>query len=100
MSAWLKRRDKTEVRMTCAEAARVLEAYLDGETDRVTARRVAAHLEECRRCGLEFSTYREIKRALVRREKPDADAVVRLRRFGESLLHDGQAGEPDWIAGV
>jgi anti-sigma factor RsiW len=84
--------------MTCAEVARVLQAYLDGETDEVTARRVAAHLEDCRRCGLEIRTYREIKNALARRQKPDA--VARLRGFGESLLHGDPADGPGRIPGA
>ncbi|KUL35437.1 hypothetical protein ADL12_19780 [Streptomyces regalis] len=75
--------------MGCAEAVRVLQAYLDGETDEVTARRVVAHLDDCRDCGMEADLYREIKKSLARRERPDARAVERLRGFGESLLHTG-----------
>lgn len=40
----------------CLRTSRVLQAYLDGETDERTARRVAHHLEDCRRCGLQAST--------------------------------------------
>ncbi|MGR8009497.1 zf-HC2 domain-containing protein [Streptomyces hypolithicus] len=69
------------------QVARVLQSYLDGESDEITARRVAAHLEDCRRCGLEASAYREIKNALARRETLDSGAVARLRGFGESLMH-------------
>lgn len=76
----------------CAKVNRVLQSYLDGETDETTARRVAAHLEECRRCGLEASVYREIHNALARRAKPDTEAVERLRAFGESLASDPAAG--------
>ncbi|MGW0734812.1 zf-HC2 domain-containing protein [Streptomyces sp. NPDC002851] len=36
---------------------KVLQAYLDGETDELTARRVADHVEDCRRCGLEATVY-------------------------------------------
>lgn len=72
--------------------ARVLQSYVDGETDEVTARRVAAHLEDCRRCGLEAALYREIKNSLARREAPDQDAVARLRAFGESLAR-GEDGD-------
>ncbi|MFJ9012523.1 anti-sigma factor family protein [Streptomyces canus] len=94
MSAWLRRRDSPERRMSCIQVARVLQAYLDGETDEVTAGPVAAHLEDCRRCGLEAGTYREIKSALTRLEQPDAGAVERLRVFAEGLLrrHDGGEG--------
>lgn len=74
------------------QVARVLQYYLDGETDEVTARRVAAHLESCRRCGLNASVYREIRGALARRETPDPEALDRLRAFGTSLLTDPAAG--------
>lgn len=69
----------------CRKAARLLQSYLDGELDEVAARRVAAHLEACRRCGLEAATYSEIKRALTRHGAVPADAVERLRAFGEHL---------------
>ncbi|WP_079085756.1 anti-sigma factor family protein [Streptomyces dysideae] len=75
--------------MGCAEVIRVLQAYLDGETDEVTARQVVEHLDDCRDCGLEADLYREIKNSLARQERPDARAVARLRGFGESLLHTG-----------
>ncbi|MDR3084368.1 MAG: zf-HC2 domain-containing protein [Streptomyces sp.] len=85
--------------MNCMRVARVLQSYVDGETDEVTARRVAVHLEDCRRCGLEAATFREIKNALARREHLNPAAVTRLRGFGESLLHsthrqiEGENGE-------
>lgn len=92
MSMWSKRRRQAERRMNCMQVARVLQAYLDGETDEITARRVAAHLEDCRRCGLKAEIYREIKSALSRRAEPEADAVERLREFAEGLLRHGTDG--------
>ncbi|MFI1730033.1 anti-sigma factor family protein [Streptomyces acidicola] len=77
--------------MTCMQAGRVLQAYLDGETDDATVCRVAVHLADCRRCGPEARTYREIKNALVRRAEPDPDAVERLRGFARGLMqHETQ----------
>jgi anti-sigma factor RsiW len=81
--------------MNCMQVARLLQSYLDGETDEVTARGVEAHLKDCRRCGLEVSVYREIHNALARRTEPDAGAVERLRAFGESLRSDPAAGAGD-----
>ncbi len=73
-------------RMRCLKTMRVLQEYLDGHLDEVSSRRVALHLEECRRCGLEASVYSEIKAALRRKERPvDPDTLDRLRRFGEAL---------------
>lgn len=75
---------------SCLEVGSGLQRYLDGEVDEVTARRVARHLEACRRCGLEASTYAEIKAALAARsDDVPEDAVARLRRFGEQLM-DGE----------
>ncbi|MPY49878.1 anti-sigma factor family protein [Streptomyces acidicola] len=85
--------------MSCAQVLRVLQEYLDGETDDVTARRVRAHLDGCRDCGLEARTYREIKNALVRQEQPDARAVARLRGFGESLLDPAPGDQHDRTPG-
>lgn len=79
----------------CLRVGRLLQSYLDGETDEVTARRVAAHVKDCRRCGLEASVYEEIHRALSRRAEPDTGAVDRLRAFGASLVADPPAGDED-----
>ncbi|WP_246203519.1 anti-sigma factor family protein [Streptomyces tailanensis] len=79
--------------MTCREVARVLQACLDGEAEEATARRVAAHAEDCRRCGLETAVYREIKNSLARQEVPDESAMARLRDFGSALLTAGPPPE-------
>ena len=75
---------------SCMQVMRVLQSYLDGQADEVTARRVSKHLEACRRCGLEAATYREIKAALARRAAPlDGASLERLRTFGSSLARTG-----------
>jgi hypothetical protein len=72
---------------SCRAVARVLQGYLDGAVDEMTARRVALHLEACRRCGLEAHTYQELKRALARRSAHvDRLALERLRGFALHLL--------------
>lgn len=76
-------------RSGCLRVTRVLQSYLDGEVDEVTSAIVAKHLEECRRCGLEASTYRAIKSAITEAGPDvapvDAEAIERLRRFTEDL---------------
>ncbi len=78
--------------MTCHEVGLVLQAFLDDEADEVAARRVANHLHDCVRCGMEAATYERIKQS-IGRQRPALDpaTVARLRRFGEQLA----AGGPD-----
>lgn len=91
MGTWLRRwRGRDEA--TCAEVARVLQRHLDGEIDELTARRVARHLERCRRCGLEARTYRAIKDALSRSAPIDPGALDRLREFGRRLADEATDG--------
>lgn len=89
---WARRRLRPDARARCAEVARWLQPYLDGEVDARTLRLVGAHLEQCRRCGLEAETYHALKQALVRSSDPPAEPVARLRAFADRL----SAGEiPD-----
>jgi predicted anti-sigma-YlaC factor YlaD len=76
-------------RSDCRQVAKVLQSYLDGETEAPTSSMVAEHLEVCRKCGLEASTYLAIKTAIAAsspESRPvDEDAVARLRDFAEGL---------------
>ncbi len=54
----------TPSQMSCRQVGKVLQTYLDDELDDDTARKVAAHLEDCRRCGLEAETYEALKESL------------------------------------
>ncbi len=76
--------------MSCHEVQAVIQAFLDDETDEVAARRVADHLHDCVRCGMEAATYERIKQS-VGRHRPALDpaTVARLRRFGEQLAAGG-----------
>jgi predicted anti-sigma-YlaC factor YlaD len=74
--------------LECLRVTRVLQSYLDGVVDEVTARRVAAHLEDCRRCGLRADTYAAIKTALARHEPTPPPALTRLREFAGTLATD------------
>lgn len=74
---------------SCLEVARVVQSYLDGQLDQLTARRVERHLAICRRCGLEASTYSEIKNALRRHGEPPSPATVhKLQQFAQQLAKD------------
>ena len=87
-------------RMNCREVARVLQACLDGEADGATARRVAAHVEECRRCGRETAGYQEIKKTHDRQEGPDETTIAPQRHFGTTLLASGPSETYDEAAGL
>lgn len=73
--------------MSCRQVGRVLQTYLDDELNGEAARKVVAHLDDCRRCGLEADTYHALKASLQRvpAAAPD-EPVARLREFGERLI--------------
>lgn len=86
---WRRLRGSADI-AGCLEVTKNLQSYLDGQLDAVTATRLARHLEICRRCGLEATTYQEVKRALARRDKPPPpDILRRLQAFAEQLATDG-----------
>lgn len=83
---WWKR---SEAALSCREVGRVLQAYLDGELEG-GEELVAAHLEDCRRCGLEEAVYRDLKASLSHGPaEVDPEAVARLERFGRELIAHG-----------
>jgi anti-sigma factor RsiW len=79
----------------CAEVMEHLQAYIDGEMrDEIAARRVAAHLETCRQCGLELETYKRLKSSLQRLGPIDQQAISRLSEFAKRL---GEKADEDEI---
>lgn len=81
------RRRRLAMRMSCAQVGEVLQQYLDGELDPASTPLVEAHLELCRRCGLEASIYSDVKAALAHQGELPQDALERLREFGERIAH-------------
>lgn len=81
------RRRRRAMQMSCAEVGVVLQQFLDGELDSTTAPLVDAHLEMCRRCGLEASIYTDVKEALAEQGELPQDSLQRLREFGERIAH-------------
>ncbi len=72
--------------MSCHQVGEVLQQYLDGYIDAERAGRIEAHLEACRRCGMEAETYERIKATLAsQRSDVPAESVDRLREFVEGL---------------
>ncbi len=90
-------RSNSDAMASCREVGRVLQAYLDGQVDELTAQRVSAHLEACRRCGLEAHVYDELKQALARRStRVDPSIVERVQAFGRDLVESppNEAADP------
>jgi predicted anti-sigma-YlaC factor YlaD len=95
MSPLWRRHAVADRPLTCREVGRLLQRYLDGDTDEQTTAHVAEHLEDCRRCGLEATIYREIKASLARQAPTlPATALARLRRFSDRLATEGYAADP------
>jgi hypothetical protein len=70
--------------------ARLVQSYLDDMTGEATARRVAEHLDDCRRCGLEAEVYRGIKQSLARSGAVGPEEVARLHTFADRLAATGE----------
>lgn len=87
--SWWSRFRRTQRDLECHEVARVLQQYLDGELDTTMTQAVAAHLEDCRRCGMEAATYERLKARLADLSSPvEDDAIQRLRDFVDGLTGD------------
>jgi len=82
-----RHRRRMAMQMSCAEVGAVLQRYLDDELDGTTSPLVEAHLEMCRKCGLEASIYTDVKNALAKNGDLPEDSVRRLREFGERIAH-------------
>jgi len=81
--------------MSCHQVGEVLQQYLDGHIDADRASRIEAHLDECRRCGMEADTYERIKSTLAsQRPQVPAESVARLREFGERLARGEEPTSP------
>ncbi len=94
MSPW-RRHAVVDRPLTCREVGRLLQRYLDGHTDEHATARIAEHLEDCRRCGLEAEIYREIKASLARHAPALPETTLaRLRRFGDQLAMHGPPQGP------
>lgn len=70
----------------CHQVGKLLQQYLDGHIDAGRAARIEAHLEDCRRCGMEADTYERIKTTLAaQRPHMAPESIDRLREFSRRL---------------
>ena len=86
---------RSSEQLDCHAVGELLQQYLDHEIDEERGRLIAAHLEDCRRCGLEAETYERIKETLAA-QRPDVpqESVERLRDFGRGLIRGEEPIEP------
>jgi anti-sigma factor RsiW len=82
--------------LSCRQVGRLLQSYLDGELDEERSQRIADHLDDCLRCGLEAETYQAVRASLERRSTVEPERLARLHDFGARLA----AGDPDVTAMV
>ncbi len=75
--------------LSCRQVGQILQSHLDGELDEDRARRVATHLDDCRRCGLEAETYTALRASLARQGAVEPERLERLRAFGARLAEGG-----------
>lgn len=86
MNDWLDRLLRPE----CHRVRTLMDAWLDGELAPDQAHRVAAHLQDCARCGVELETYQRVKDSLAAvavhlRPPADPEALARLQQFADDL---------------
>ncbi len=81
--------DRLRGSMSCGDVLKVIQSYIDGEIDAETARKVAAHLDQCHPCTEEELIYQQIKSSLSRRRRHvDMEVLEQLMSFGERLKSD------------
>ncbi len=86
--------DRLRGSMSCGDVLKVIQSYIDGEIDAETARKVAAHLDQCHPCADEERIYGQIKTSLARRRHHvDMDVLDQLMSFGERLKTDPTLGD-------
>jgi anti-sigma factor RsiW len=71
--------------MTCEEAIKLMDGYLDGELDPITSQAIEQHLRECGRCDQAYKTHGSLIRALGN-ATPYFKAPAELRERIQSSL--------------
>lgn len=81
--------------MSCLEAARLIDGYIDGEIDEATCAKIVYHLEICRECGMEAELYMQIKIAVGRhRTSVSAESLAKLREYARGLVGEATDHRP------
>lgn len=76
--------------LNCRQVGKIIQHYLDDRLDPSRRALMDAHLDDCRRCGMEVDAYRTLCAELGhRRTVLPAATVQRLRDFGIRIAQDG-----------
>src|SRR5437868_13483094 len=79
--------------MTCDEAIKLMDGYLDGELDPITSQTIEQHLRECGRCDQAYKTQGSLIRA-IGNATPYFKAPAELRERIQSSLRKETTGQP------
>ena len=79
--------------MTCDEAIKLMDGYLDGELDPITSQAIEQHLRECGRCDQAYKTQGSLIRA-IGNATPYFKAPAELRERIQSSLRKETTGQP------
>jgi anti-sigma factor RsiW len=79
--------------MTCDEAIKLMDGYLDGELDPITSQTIEQHLRECGRCDQAYKTQGSLIRA-IGNATPYFKAPAELRERIQSSLREETAEHP------
>ncbi len=74
-----KERAKTQVKMSCAEATRLLSPYLDGVVTGTQMQAVREHLDSCFACAREYAALRQTQELLLSAGRPRVPADLGLK---------------------
>jgi anti-sigma factor RsiW len=79
--------------MTCEEAIKLMDGYLDGELDPITNQAIEQHLRECQSCDRAYKTHGSLIRA-IGDATPYYKAPAGLRERIQSSLREEMAEQP------
>jgi mycothiol system anti-sigma-R factor len=73
--------------MSCEEAIKLMDGYLDGELDPLTSQKIEQHLRDCRKCEQAYEAHTALAHA-ISRGAPYYKAPAELRQRVRSSLRD------------
>ena len=79
--------------MTCDEAIKLMDGYLDGELDPITSQTIEQHLRECGRCDQAYKTHGSLIRT-IGNATPYFKASAELRERIQSSLRKETSEQP------